>query len=121
MRISYANRSCRSDHIVFLALQDSVTTMVCSPPGSEKDVPFVTLPVGSSSTAASPDTGQMRVPLVPTGVVVFNANAAPSSVQLAPNQPSGVVKPPSAEGRPDVCGAIDHVAPCGVVTVNPST
>lgn len=48
-------------------------------------------------------------------------NPLADEVHSTPNQPSGVLYPPSAEGNPDVWGAIAQVWPSGEVTVKPRT
>lgn len=67
----------------------------------ESVVPFTTAPMLSPSIVASPETGKVSVPFVPSGVVAFNENVAFPSAHEAPNQPKGVVNPPSAAGKPE--------------------
>lgn len=86
------------------------TTMLYLPPARSTVASLPTV-VNFPLIVALPANGRLTVPLVPAGTSRVRVKALWLTDHFTPYHPRGVWNPPSAEGRPERCGATDQVLP----------
>ena len=89
---------------------DVDTETTCVPPAKWSASPRLTV-CALPLTTTLPATGTRTIPDVPSGTSMLSVKLCFCEDHLTPNQPRGVVNPPSAAESPDRCGATCHVRP----------